>query len=192
MLRLKQGSYVHKAHLLNMEYTVTEEGITANIDSDLILDICLRFLHINKDKSLYFYLETSDEQKREIDVSSDSTARNASVSYRIDFDSFEKASGVLFYFSDLIARDGICRFKFGTQDGDEIESGKYNIVKITSDDIEKYEKIFTLNEIPKVEKLTTAYDTFSKEHPGVSKRMTYKGMTVLDIPDALKAYGLIE
>ena len=191
MLQLKAGSYVYKNHLLNMEYTLTEDGISANIDAALIPEICLRFLDINKNERLYFRLETADGIKKEADVSPNGADRKASVSFRVDFDSFEKASGVLFFFSDLLTKDGLCTFFFGSDGGDIIECGKYNTVKISCRDNSKYVEVLKNLEIPYTEKLVTAYDTFSKQSPGFSRKVTHKGMMAEDIPEALKIYGLI-
>ena len=191
MLQLKAGSYVSKNHLLKMEYTTNSDGISANIDTGYIPEICLRFLALNKDKRLYFRLETAEGLKREADFSPDETLQNSTVSYRVDFDSFEKASGVIFFFSDLLMRDGLCRFYFGSDDGDVLECGKYNTVNILCRDTSKYIEILEELEIPYTEKLVTAYDTFSKQSPGFSRRVVYKGVSVMDIPEALKMYGLI-
>lgn len=192
MLQLKYGSYVRNNHLLKMEYSFTDYGIAANIDAALLLEICLRFLDINRNENLYFLIETADGLKRELDTSSDDSIRNSVFSFRTGFDSFEKASGVLFFFSDLLTKDGLCRFSFGCDNkNDEIQCGKYNTVKIRCDNKDKYVEIFEKLKIPYTDKLVTAYDTFTMDSPGISKKATHKGMSVTDIPEALKMYGLI-
>lgn len=191
MLQLKPSTYVHKAEVLECAYSISQEEIKANVHFSLILDLCLRFLHLNKDKKLFFYLETPDGLSREADVSSDTFSKNPTQAFRVDFESFEKASALLFYFADLLLKDGLCRYKFGTNEGDEFSVGKYNIITVTGENVERYEELFINAKIPKTEKLITAYDTFSKETPGFTKSSSFKGISVMEIPEYLKMYGII-
>ena len=188
MLHLKPSSYVKNAHLLKSEYAVKDGKIIANLDAPLILDMVLRFLYINKDKALSFYLETPDNLKAEADFTNDSTPKNPMFAFNASFESFEKASGVLFFFSEILAKDGLCRYKFRA-DNDEIYCEKYNIVTITCEDTEKYGKLLCDMKIPRTDNLVTAYDTFSKETPGMSKRVFYKGMSAKDLPQLFRQYG---
>ncbi len=192
MLYLKKGSHAPLTSTLEQGFVIHENEICANVHVQLLGDICLRFIMHNRDKKIYFYLETPDGLKKEVDTGSDNSVKNAVQSYRIDFPKAENACSLLFYFSDLLMSDGLCAFKFGTDDGEELLIGKYNIVKVRGEDISAYRQIFEKLDICEKSRLITAYDTFSKQSHGISRSTSFKGYTVLDIPEMLKVYGIIE
>ncbi len=191
MLYLKRGSYAPLAFTLEQGFVIDNDEICANVNVGLLGDLCLRFIMHNCDKRLYFYLETPDGLTKEIETG-ENTAKNAVQSYRIYFPNAESACSLLFYFADLLMKDGLCAFKFCTDDGEELEIGKFNVVKIRGKDLEEYKEVFEKLNIAQKDRLVTAYDTFSKHSRGISRSMSFKGYTVLDIPEMLKCYGIIE
>jgi hypothetical protein len=76
-------------------------------------------------------------------------------------------------YSELLVHDGFVHFGFGshnTKQRDEVFVGSYKIASVFTDDPTPYEAVLGNYEIPRVSKLTTAWDTFSEENPGVRDR----------------------
>ena len=67
---------------------------------------------------------------------------------------------------------------------------KYNVMLIYSDDTEKYVDFFKAHNIPKVDSIATAWDTFSKEHGGISEKYILDGKDVYSIPEIFKDWGI--
>lgn len=76
-------------------------------------------------------------------------------------------------FADLLIHDGFVHFGFGshnTNHKDEVFVGAYKITSIFTDDPSPYESVLRRHEIPRVQQLTTAWVTFTKESPGIRNR----------------------
>ena len=76
-------------------------------------------------------------------------------------------------YADILIHDGFIRFGFGEHGNkqlDEVFVGAYKIVSIYTDDPAPYESLLAEFGIPRVDKLITAWDTFSAEHPGICDR----------------------
>ena len=99
--------------------------------------------------------------------------------YYIDGCSVEEALTILLRIGVLMIRDGLCSFGFGCHESmDEIVFGKYNVTTIFSNNIEQYMDFMADHGIPKSDHITTAWDTFSQEHPGSSERIDTDGKDV--------------
>lgn len=76
-------------------------------------------------------------------------------------------------YSDLLVHDGFVHFGFGshnTEQKDEVFVGSYKTTSVFTDNPLPYEAVLGDFAIPRVSKLTTAWDTFSEENPGVRDR----------------------
>lgn len=111
--------------------------------------------------------------------------------YYIDGCSQEKALAILMRTKDVLFQDGLSTFGYGCHiSRDEILFGKYNVLTVFSEDISQYHAFFDTHAIPKTERLLTAWDTFSVEHPGDSMCYTVGNKTIYDIPKQLKSWGM--
>lgn len=191
MLYLKKCSFINGKGLLEMSCSRNGNTITANVHAPYILGMALHFLHLNKNEKVTFILKVQESANKELDYSKSDCESRERNHYRIPVESFEKATSILFFFSEILSKDGLCFFGFETESGDIFMSEKYNIITITSENIGKYDEIFEAVNMPKKDKIITAYDVMSKNNPGFSKAYTFKGVGVCDIPDLIKAYGII-
>ena len=67
---------------------------------------------------------------------------------------------------------------------------KYNVLTIYSRTTEAYNGFFEKYGINQVNELVTAWDTFTEDEPGVSKRVAVNGQTIYDIPDKYNEWGI--
>jgi hypothetical protein len=91
-------------------------------------------------------------------------------------------------YSDLLVHDGFVHFGFGshnTEEKNEVFVGAYKIVSIFTDDPSPYATVLADRKIPRVSKLTTAWDTFSEEHPGVRDRWSQDGIDIYSMIESL-------
>ena len=68
--------------------------------------------------------------------------------------------------------------------------GKYNVITIFSQTPENYIKLLEKNELKRVDKLVTAWDTFTQDNPGKSERITTDGKDIFDIPEMFADWGM--
>ena len=61
---------------------------------------------------------------------------------------------------------------------------------IYSRNLTAFNDFFEAHEIEKTDHLITAWDTFTTETPGQSRRYDYNGKNVFDLPEELKEWGI--
>jgi len=187
MLKLRQGSEVPFPELLEEEYEVLAEGnlIIANVGTDKLSDMLQKFVMLHKDDSLFFILEIPEKD--------DQTGgkRLGTDVYYMDELSREEALTLLMRTEKLLLADGMSQFGFGAgKSGEEIFVGKYNVVTVCSKDTARWERFMESFGVRKAEHLVTAGDTFSEEHPGISRLVPVDGKTVYSIPEDFKEWGM--
>ncbi|MEO5915849.1 MAG: hypothetical protein ABIS50_16555 [Luteolibacter sp.] len=140
-----------------------------NIDGARLSDIFIELVQLIPEPG-FLILESPCNQVRELELrKSESDPFHRDVYY---LDGLERYQFMQIFeeYSDLLVHDGYINFGFGshnTDHKDEIFVGAYKITSIFTDDITDYESAFKRLAIPRCEKLTTAWDTFSDERPGV-------------------------
>ena len=190
MLNMKNGCMVPFPEKLCEEYQVGDNCIMANVNVDKIRDVLEHFLSMRLEP-VFFILElptnAKDEQAR-----ADGTIEELHKDiYYIDGCSTEDALELLQRSGELLIQDGISQFGFGGHDsGDEIMICCYNVVMVFSNRISEYSCFFEKHNIAKTEKLVTAWDTFSQEHPGSCQIYAMDGRDVYAIPDLYKEWGI--
>lgn len=111
--------------------------------------------------------------------------------YYIDGLTDEQALVLLMRYGELLINDGISKFGFGVHNGNaELMRDKYNVVTLWTSDLGKYEGFFEAHDIPLVEECLTAWDTFSEIMPGESSRVDVNGLSVFDLPNELRDWGI--
>lgn len=189
-LKLKAGCRVFLSDNLYEGYEVGENYITANVGIDKIKDVMQHFIVMHKEP-LFFILELPANQKDETETAPGVVNAFHKDIYYIDGCSQEEALTIMSRVGDLLFNDGLSSFGYGGHEsGNEIMFGKYNVLTISSEDIGQYNDFFDVHEIPRVDSLITAWNTFSKEHPGVSEKYTICGKSVYDIPEQFKEWGI--
>ena len=189
MLVLRTGSKVPFPEKLSEEYMVTENRIIANVSADKIKDVMEHFILMHEEP-FFFTLELpfrQEENENGLRV----VEKTHNDVYSIDGCTKEDAQTILLLVGDLMINDGLCAFGFGCQHTmDEIMFGKYNVTTIYSESIEQYVDFMEEHEIPKTSHVTTAWDTFSREHPGISERIETDGEDVFSIPVTFLDWGI--
>lgn len=186
MLKMIKGCEVPKAETLCEEYVCRDNRITANINADKIERIVKDFIAYAKEP-LFFILELPTNINDEPDP--ENVLHNDV--YYIDGCSYEKSMKILKDNKELLINDGPSRFGFGSHiNGDEIMVCSYNIVYLFSKCIEDFTDIFDNNDIPRRDKITTAYDTFSEEYPGTASTYTAGEKNIYSLPETLKQDGI--
>lgn len=186
MLKMIKGCEVPRAETLCEEYECKDNRITANINADKIECIVKDFIAYAKEP-LSFILELPTNINDEPDP--DNVLHNDV--YYIDGCSYEKAMKILKDNKELLINDGLSNFGFGSHvNGDEIMVGSYNIVYLFSKNVENFTDIFDNNGVPRRDKITTAYDTFSESSPGTSSKYTVGETDIYSLPETLKHEGI--
>ena len=189
-LKLKAGSKVHPSAHLYEGYKADDSGFTANVGIDKIDDIMQHFIVLH-DEPLFFILELPCTADQETPIRPGVVETTHKEVYYIDGCSREEAITILLRVGVILYNDGISAFGFGGHEsGDEIMFGKYNVLTIYTQPPEAYPAFFMAHEIPHVNGLVTAWDTFTASTPGESTRYEVKGKSVFDIPEQFKDWGM--
>lgn len=190
MLRMKSGCMVPFPEKLQEGYQTESKRIIANVHVDKIRDVLEHFLAMHSEP-VFFILELPTNANDE-EAGADGTIEELHKDiYYIDGCSREEALNLLKQTGELLIQDGISQFGFGGHSsGDEIMVCCYNVVTIFSNSIYKYNHFFEAHNIPQTEKLITAWDTFSQEHPGSCQMYAMDGRDVYEIPNLYKEWGI--
>ncbi len=187
---LRKGCTVPFPEKLEEGYCVSDGYIFANVSADKIKDIMARFIRMHKEP-VFFILELPTKQEDEAEAPGGFVKELHKDVYYIDGCSAEEALTVLSSVGDLLINDGLSSFGFGGHESnDEIMFGKYNITTVFSSDLTKYGPFFERCGIGRVDHLVTAWDTFSKEHPGCCERVRTDGRDVCSIPEQYADRGM--
>ncbi len=189
-LKLKAGCKVERPEMLFEGFEVTGNQINANVSVDKIESVMQHFI-VMHDEPLFFILEIPTLLSDETEIGDGVIKTRHRDVYYIDGCTQEAALTIMFRVGELLFNDGLSAFGYGGHEsGDEIMFGKYNVLTVFSRDIEAYADFFEPHGIEQTEKLVTAWDTFSRVHPGVSERYEADGKTVFDIPAQFKDWGM--
>lgn len=94
-------------------------------------------------------------------------------------------------YGELLLQDGLSAFAIGSlATEDELFVQKYKVLSIYSPQPARTEKLLARFEVPRTDKLVTAWDTFSEAHPGSAQRLEIAGMTVSDVIADLQKIGM--
>ena len=192
MLNMAKGCRVPFPEKLSEGYEILDGRIVANVNAEKLLDVFKFFIVLNRHKRGFFFLELPVNREEEVPKKPGVVEAFHKRVYYIDDLPPEESFGILRRSGDLLINDGISAFVFGFQTRDEIMLGKYNVVTIASSEPEKYAEIFGPLEIPRVENLVTALDTFTQDAPGIAERVEIGGKTVFDLPEEYRDWGIYE
>lgn len=190
MLEMIRGCYVPEADKLKEEYKVDEFYITANVNASKIEEIFQHFIAMQNER-MFFILElpTNEEEEKLLRKSNyDSMHKDI---YYIDGLFNEQAIVLLMRYGELLINDGLCQFGFGVHDGSaEIMLNKYNIMTVWTNNMEKYSDFFDVHGIHITDNYISAWDTFSIENGGECRTVKINGVSVYDLTEKLKDWGI--
>ena len=189
-LKLKAGAKISSALPIYEGYEIGENLITANVGIDKVERVFQHFIAMHEEP-IFFILELPANIDGEMETAPGIVKTLHKDIYYIDGCSQEEGLTILIRVGDLLYNDGISSFGFGCHESsDEIMFGKYNVLTIYSQNIEKYNDFFDAHEIKETTDLKTAWSTFTKETPGVSERYEVNGRSVFDIPKQFEDWGM--
>ena len=189
-LVLKAGCTVPFPEKLFEGYETGQHCIFANVGVDKIESMMQHFIAMH-DEPLFFILELPCRKEDETEIGPGKVEKLHKDVYYIDGCSQGKALSVLSQVGGILFHDGMSVFGFGGHySQDEILFGKYNVVTIYTKNQEAYADFFSAHEIEPTKGLVTAWQTFSRDYPGVSNRYEADGKSAFDIPEQLKDLGI--
>lgn len=190
MFKFRKGCTVPYPERINEEYEINDNCIVANIGADKIENLLLDFIKIHNEP-LFFILETPAMKNDETEIKSGIVEKFHKDVYYIDGCTQEETFAILNRVGELLINDGLSSFGFGCHvSHDEIMIGKYNVVTIYSQDIEKYNTLLEKHKIKRVDKIVTAWDTFTQNNPGKSEKVETDGKDIFDIPKMFEDWGI--
>ena len=190
MIVLRKGSVVPFPNLLEEAYEQQKYNIVANISADKIKMIMEDFIKI-QEEPLFFIIELPSNRKDEKEIKPGVLNNFHKDVYYIDGCTKEETLSILNDIGNIMINDGFCEFGFASHiTNDEIMFCKYNVTVIYSKDCSKYQNLLEKYKICKINKLVTAWDTFSQDHPGESYRIKTGGKDIYSIPKKYKKRGM--
>lgn len=190
MLKLRKGCKVPFPEKLSEGYEYIDSCFTANVNADKIEMLLAHFIAIHNEP-IFFILELPSKQDDEVEIRPGVVEALHKDVYYIDGCTQEEALAILNRTSEVLINDGLCSFGFGCHEShDEIMVGKYNVVSVYTQNKNTFDSFFEEHEIQCVNKLVTAWDTFTQDFPGESSRVDTDGKSVYDIPDVFKGWGI--
>jgi len=187
MLNMVTGCQVPFPERLSEGYDVGVKYVRANLNAEKIAAAMKGFITSHRRERVFFILELPTKMAEEPEPE---RVLHKDV-YYLDNCTAEQALGLMEEFGELLVQDGMSAFGFGAQESnDEIMSEKFNLVTFWAHRLVKFKPLLEELGIPEVEELTTAWDTFDREHPGQTKFITVDGMDVYGLAEKLKERGL--
>ena len=191
MLNLSKGYKITSKEELFEGFELKDDNtIIANVGSDKIIDVVQHFICM-QEEPLFFILELPVSCDRETPIREGVLDKMHKDIYFIDGLSKEDSLVLTIRYGELLVSDGMSNFGFASQKThDEIMVEPYNIINLYSENISFYKDFYEPHEIKEVDNLKTAYDTFSKDTPGSKERVDVDGVSVYDLPELLKEWGM--
>jgi len=191
-LTTPHGIVVPFTDQLSEGYQVVERvsggySLLVNIDASRIGDVFRELVQIVPDPG-FLILESPCNEVRELELRKSKSDPFHRDVYYLDGLDRNQFLDIFQDYSDLLTNDGFINFGFGshdTQHKNEVFVGAYKITTIFTDDPTDYEDVLRKFEIPKYEKLTTAWDTFTQENPGTKRRWSRDSFDIYEMIEIL-------
>lgn len=189
-MKFSKGYNVPKADLIKEGFEINDNKIIINVDDAHMEELLNNFIDTLSYPS-FFFLELPLNKQEEIKLRKRDTDPFHSDVYYIDGCNQEQLKTILKQSGKLLIEDGLSTFGFGSNIKPlEICCTKYNIVYIYAKDVEKYSNLLKDMQIFQVDKLITAWDTFTMENPGSAEIAIIDGKKVDDIVQDYKDWGI--
>jgi len=190
MLKMIKGCKIQNAQQLQEQYEVNEFVMNANVNADKMEEVIQHFINMQNDP-MFFILELPTNENAEKELKKNYSDPMHKDIYYIDGLNKNEALILLMRYGNLLINEGLSSFGFAAQDNTaEIMVGKYNVVTLWSNTMEKYDGFFEAHDINMTNNLVTVWDTFNDKTPGESFCYEVDGKRVYSLIDELKDRGL--
>lgn len=173
-------------------YIMNENCMNINISFEKLEPLIRDFLlNLCEPLFLFIYKPLSEIEESELCIKNPESF-HSEILY-LDGQTKSQISEILEQYGELLLNDGMSQFGIAShKTGDEIFIQKYKIVGIYSKDIKRYACLMDKYKIPETNRLITAWETFSQEHPGECSRAVINNNDIYDIVKSLKEKGMYQ
>lgn len=163
--------------------------ISANVSAERIARV-FRKLAAALPEPGFFIIETPTHRDVESQLRKAPTDPMHVDVYFWDQISWLDADAVFSRFEDLFVDDGMVSFGFGSHgNGQEVFVAAYKIFRIYYSDPQPFEAAFHELGIPRVEKLRTVWDNFTRDRPGARSLLGGGGPSIYEMMRELSSEG---
>ena len=190
MFQMMYGCQIPFPERMQEGYEILGNLIVSNVSAEKIEAVMRHFICMHEEP-IFFILELPlglDEEKK---MQGENVTAFHNAVYYIDGCTQEEALTILDEIGPLAINDGFCEFGFGGHKSqDEIMSKRYNEINIFSKDIDGFRDFMAEHQIEKVDHLVTAWNTFTKEHPGQCDLIELDGKNIYSFLDDFSEWGI--
>lgn len=177
MFQTAAGVRVPFPEKLSEQYQLNGDTLTSNLSFEKLADF-VRAFYAELDEPLFLAIHPD--------------AESAEVWY-LDNMTKKQLTLILDGYGELLYQDGLSAFAIGSlATEEELFVQKYKVLSIYSPKISRFAKQLERFGVSRTSKLVTAWDTFSKEHPGEAQRLEIAGQTVPDMIKELQKIGMYQ
>ena len=192
MYQLIQGAQLPGAETLQEGYRRDGDWLFANVSAERLDSLFRTFLRREGSELFSLFIEQPSSLQDETPGPDGVIEKFHKDVYYLDAISENDAVHLLDLFGPLLIHDGMVRFGFASQRGNELGKYKYGEVYAYSHsgDLRALKKVFESMALPETPDLKGPWDLISRENPGTSKAIVMEDRKVSDVIEALKQLGL--
>lgn len=199
--QLIEGASISNFSELREAYQVSEGRLDSNVSAENIPRVFEAFLgQMKEDEPLYLFIEVPCREDDELKLNPPlSTSNHTIEKYHRDvyyLDGYDRETMLMFLDSgvgEILINDGFVYFGFGSLDS-HIELGEYQYNMLTGylngQPEQCLSDLFDKLGIPRVSKLITAWQLFSDDNPGISRKYEFEGKDIYTLIEQMKELGL--
>ena len=175
MFQTAAGVRVPYPEQLSEQFQQDGDTLTANLSFEKLADF-VRAYYAELDEPLFLAIHP-DADDNEV--------------WYLDNMTKKQLTMILDGYGELLYQDGLSAFAIGSlATEEELFVQKYKVLSIYSPRIGRFAKLLERFGVTRTDRLVTAWDTFSKEHPGEAQRLEIAGQTVPDMIRELQKIGM--
>ncbi len=175
MFQTAAGVRIPFPEKLSEQYQQDGDTLTSNLSFEKLADF-VRAFYAELDEPLFLAIHPDAD---------------ADKVWYLDNMTKKQLTMILDGYGELLYQDGLSAFAIGSlATEEELFVQKYKVLSIYSPRISRFAKLLERFGVTRTDRLVTAWDTFSKEHPGKAQRLEIAGQTVPDMIKELQKIGM--
>lgn len=190
MFNTASGVTIPFPERIEEKYTLRGNSISINISFEKLKSLIEDFvIELCEPLFLFIHLPLIEDEEKEL-RNNDTVPFHSEVLY-LDGQTKKQIGEIMEQYGTVLLNDGISQFGIAShKTEDEIFIQKYKLVSIYSKDVSRYSILMDKYGIVYTESLITAWETFSREHPGECSKVTIDKVDVYSIVELLKEKGM--